>query len=771
MLRQLLTIFILIFATNLYHGQSDISIGQWKSHLSQQSGKLVTQSDSEVYYATEQSLIIIDKTDLSFRLLSTVEGLNDVGISNIEYDSFNDQLIIAYNNTNIDIIRNDLVINIPDVKNNNNIVGDKTITAIHVENESSAFLATSFGVVEFNPNDFEFGSTIITDLRVNDLVTNDNKIFAATEDGIYMVDKEVSINIADFSQWSLLGSSNGLPTIYSCDELGVAHNAVYALVDDLLFKSDNDFFSSIYTFQNAEEGVFLSNDDLSNLLLGIRVSTFNSKVLILDASDSITEGSASCTNILLDVVMDQDNQLWYGDDFNDLRRSINDDCLRIKIPSPLSNDATDIAILDNVAYVASGGVTDAFGPLASRQGFYFLEEGSWNNRNQDNVDIIRDSSVLNIFRTISHPRQNKVYFGSFFAGLLEYDIDEDQYSLYNKNNSSLQGTVNDEASTRISGFAFDQEENLWMSNYGAPRPLNVMTSDGEWFSFAINANTQIADMVVDNNGFIWMLVTGNSGGVLVYDTKGTIDDDSDDEQRFFGAGSTLTTTLVRSIALDNNNDVWVGTAEGPVIFDCGASSLDASLGCNGTKIKVLQDSIAAFLLETEDILAIEVDGANRKWLGTTTGIYVQSADGEEQVFRFTVDNSPLISNTINALTFNDSTGEVFIATGAGIQSYRSDATSARPVHSNNVYAFPNPVRPDYSGPIAIKGLAQDARVKITDVNGKLVRETTAIGGQAIWDGSDYTGQQAKTGVYLVFSSSVDNFSTSDSFVTKIMIIR
>jgi hypothetical protein len=174
-------------------------------------------------------------------------------------------------------------------------------------------------------------------------------------------------------------------------------------------------------------------------------------------------------------------------------------------------------------------------------------------------------------------------------------------------------------------------------------------------------------------------------------------------------------------------------------------------------------------LSSQTINTIMIDGANRKWFGTSAGIFVQSEDGDEDVLRLTTDNSPLYSNNITALAFNGNTGEVFIGTDRGLLSYKSDATIGTDLHDeNNILAYPNPVRPDHEGPIAIRGLVENANVKITDIHGMLMYETTANGGQAVWNGRDYNGRKASTGVYLVFSSRRDG---TDAIVTKILFVN
>jgi hypothetical protein len=189
---------------------------------------------------------------------------------------------------------------------------------------------------------------------------------------------------------------------------------------------------------------------------------------------------------------------------------------------------------------------------------------------------------------------------------------------------------------------------------------------------------------------------------------------------------------------------------------------------------VERDGNTAYLLETENVQAIAVDGANRKWVGTSNGLFLLSPDGEDELAYFTTSNSPLFDNEIQSLTIDQQTGEVFIGTAKGILSYQSDAVEGKQFHSSNILVYPNPVRPEYQGPIAIKGLARDAVVKITDINGKMVYETNAQGGQAIWDGRDYNGRRAKTGIYLVFSSSNPfniGFGNPDSAVAKILFVN
>jgi FlgD Ig-like domain len=195
------------------------------------------------------------------------------------------------------------------------------------------------------------------------------------------------------------------------------------------------------------------------------------------------------------------------------------------------------------------------------------------------------------------------------------------------------------------------------------------------------------------------------------------------------------------------------------------------LDCKGSRRIVEVDGFNGYLLETEDVRAIAIDGANRKWFGTTNGIFVQNPNGDQQVTKYTSTNSPLFDNAINDIQINPRNGEVWIATEKGVQTLRTEAVNGTKINLPSAYAYPNPVRPEYQGLISIYGLARDANVKITDAAGNLVYEGKSLGGQAVWDGRDYTGKRAASGVYLIFATSSETFENPDAIVTKVVILN
>ena len=259
-------------------------------------------------------------------------------------------------------------------------------------------------------------------------------------------------------------------------------------------------------------------------------------------------------------------------------------------------------------------------------------------------------------------------------------------------------------------------------------------------------------------------------------TKGTLEDSSDDKHKFIKNftnqdGTILSHNGIYCITEDKNGAIWIGTGQGPIILNNPSNFFEDDFYC--TQIKVPRDdgtNLADFLLANDKINAIAVDGGNRKWIGTEmNGIYLLSPDGLETIHHFTAENSPLLSNNIQSIAIHPHTGEVFIGTSKGLVSYQSDATEPEDNFvEDNVYAYPNPVKPDYTGVITITGLVQDTDIKITNVSGKLIHEGTSVGGQFTWDGKNQQGKRVPSGVYFVLAANAEG---KEGIATKILFIR
>ncbi|MCB0662448.1 MAG: hypothetical protein KDC24_06895 [Saprospiraceae bacterium] len=784
-IKHLLVGLTLVFFSTALIAQSDQAIGDWKSYQPYTKGVFVTQSPTSIYYAADFSLIEINKEDNTVSRLSKTNGLSDVGISIVKYSEGAQTLIIAYANGNIDLIKDGQTITLPFIKQGN-ILGDREIYNINVVAPDRVFISTGFGVLELNPVSETFTNDIRTGIAVYSVARHDGYLYAATEEGIYRVADSPGVNLQDFvTNWSLMGMNEGFPGDYSSKTLEVFKDDLYLNINDSLFTYRNGELNQIY-FNNAFSPTYFSANE-NYLLAGMDCRACLDRILVFDENSQLVNTlSGDCIVTTTFAIIDEAGAVWLADLEKEFRKFDNingDGCSKEIFDGPETGFAWELDYESGSLWVATGGWNNQFTYLYRSEGFLRYHENEWtsfNRRNRLEMNGMntdpnfRDDDIFDVVAIKGDPSQNRVYIGSWAEGFLDYDLDADDITIYNQSNSSLGGAVGDAQRTRIGGIDLDQNGNVWVSNYLAEEPLSVFNkSERSWKSFEFRdcGNfTQFLDLVVDGNGNKWMVVNDGGAGVMVFN-EGDLNDPNDDQCRLITQNnSNLPINDVNSLAVDLDGDVWVGTQDGVVIFQCGSQAFDAFI-CPGFLQIVNVGGDNEYLLKGENVQCIAVDGANRKWFGTTNGIFLQSPSGDELLASYNELNSPLFDNNVMDIAINQQTGEVFVATPAGIQSFRTDATAGGALNSTNVKVFPNPVRPDYDGPIAISGLARDANVKITDISGKLVYETDANGGEAIWDGKDYNGRKVETGVYLVFSTTSRLLDNPDAVAAKILFVK
>ena len=342
---------------------------------------------------------------------------------------------------------------------------------------------------------------------------------------------------------------------------------------------------------------------------------------------------------------------------------------------------------------------------------------------------------------------------------------------YTDANSPLQTIIPGKPFVRICGLAMDKDKNLWITQTGVPGSIKVLKPNGSWIVNPLTINAPvIGDLIITRAGHKWIILPEGHGLFILDDNK-TPEASGDDRYKKMVVKDTENQIIsfVYSIAEDLDGNIWIGTDQGPLIYYNPERVFNEDLRANRIKIPRNDGSgFSDYLLKSETVCSIAVDGANRKWLGTSgSGAYNVSPDGTTQIKNFNEQNSPILSDSIISIAVDNKTGDVWFGTSKGLQSYRGNATTGGEKFTN-VYAFPNPVREDFTGNVTITGLMRDTQINITDISGNLVYETISDGGQATWDLKTYNGKHVATGVYLIFCASSDG---SEAFVTKILVIR
>lgn len=775
MIKAFLRTFLLLCVPHFLTAQNDLKIGEWRTHLPYRNGLSVTQTDNDVYWATGLSVLKMNKTDFTIEKLDKLNTLTDVGAKLVRYSRATKTLLVGYENNNIDLIRTEggKNLNLPDIKNNSSILGDKTIYDASFVNDT-AFLACGFGISKLDMRRGEFIFTTFTKLKTYSIVVFEGKIWAATEGGIYNVPNDPKLNLADFKVWTKLDATSGFPLEYTAKVLAVYDNKLYFDVNDTLSVLQNNRPLSI-KYETGYKIQFLTAES-QNLLIGFwnNNAAGNGKTVVYNKNGVFKNVGVSCVNRPLGAVEDATGRIYFADLFNGYRflnKATDANCNVVEFDSPYSSGSSDIAVTDTSAWVAFGGL-NGINPRDNGEGFASLTNGKWQNYNALYTQILNDSIISRDFHTVEiNTKTGKVYAGSVQNGLVEL-VGNKVNKIYNSSNSAIQNATADPFRRRVTGLAFDKTGNLWVSNNLADRPVIVLKADGKWAKLGSVPASNIFQVVVDGSNIKWFIVGGSQSGILLYDEGKTIDDITDDKTRLLDNSNLprdLQSASINYLATDLNGEVWVGTSSGVCVFRCGSDPFKNN--CVASLIVNSLGNINEYLLREKNVNVIAIDGANRKWFGTSSGLFVTSADGKTELLKFNTENSPLPSNNIKAIGIRPN-GEVFIGTDKGLVSFRSDATEGAEYNvETKILAFPNPVRPDYDGPIAIKGFARDSDVKIADVNGNIVFETRALGGQAIWEGKDFNGNRVSTGVYLVLATNTKNLDAPDAVVTKILFVK
>jgi len=777
-----------IWGLHYQAGSQGLPIGQWRDHLPYKQAIGVANVGERIYCATPYSMFYFDKSDNSVNRLNKINGLSDFGISTITYNEENDVLFIAYSNANVDLIKNNIIINMPEIKRSN-ILGQKTINNVFFIS-NYAYISCGFGIVVMDVEKEEIKDTYYigpdgSQIEVWDFTANDTSFFAGTEEGIYYADR-FNQNLANFNNWKKMATPH--------EGHEVKHLAYFSgkLIANINFQQN--YIDTLYLYDGTEWSKFEPSYLIS--------STFNLDIcgdyLFISAlyRGLIYDGAL---NLLYDIsalpdhnnpggylgvkpnaaCIDRENFVWVADRENGLVK-ISEWNIAAESIIPQGPPTIDVFFMTNAGtdiWVAPGGKNDVWGASYNSQGVFHFANENWNRYYSVNEPLMEG---LKDFITIaSNPFDpDNVFTGCFrnHSGIVEFNNNEIA-GVYDDTNSSIQRwpAAN---SIAITGLDFDSYGNLWVANSGAPEIISVKTMNNEWKAFNLGSQysqIDIGNLMVDSYNQKWILkrkTIENSTFIIVFNDNNTLDLPDDDQVKGLtaspGSGNIYGNKLF-CLTEDQDGEIWIGSDDGVfVIYNPGNIFNGGNFDAQRIIIPRNDGSgLGDILLENEFVKCIAVDGDNNKWIGTDgAGVFCISEDGLNEIYHFTEENSPLFSNLISSIAINDN-GEVFIGTSKGIVSFR--ANSAPPNESfTDVYAYPNPVKQDYSGTIGIKGLIKDANVKITDISGNLVYETRSLGGQAVWNGKTLDGRKVETGVYLVFITNDDG---SKTIVTKILFIK
>ena len=758
--------------------QDGVGIGKWRTHMPYQNVIDVELLGPKVYAATPYELFSYDKDDGAIHVLNKINGLSDIGISRIRCNEALGLLVVAYSNANIDLIdREGEIYNMSEIKDKN-ILGNKTINDV-VFDGKLAYMACGFGIVVFDLERQEVKDTYYIGengnaVNVTDIAFYGGRIYASTDNGLYYAPAD-GANLSNFASWSF--DTSMIHPRLNYNEMVTFGGKLLVNYTDGTFDSDTLFVFDGNRWDYFDKSLKSNKHELR--VVGDKLLMTNYyNVTVYDEAFHLENTIYQCGGTLYPntSVLDADGIYWIGD----LRRGMikakdSWNYEEIRPNGPYSKNVFELSSCGKHVWIATGGHNSDWSKKYARDGVCHFDGNWWNNLNRTTDALINEQNINDFICCATDPFDTTVtYVGTWGYGVMKFK--NDQYvERFDNTNSPLDFWTADPTWINVSGLAFDSKGNLWVANTGANNLLCVMDRSGHWYSYNLGGTNSAIDlsvMVIDQNDYKWILRrAGSDDKIIVFNDNGTLDNTQDDQVVSLrckeGQGG-ISGTAVNCLAVDRNGSVWVGTDSGPCYFSdtkriFNSNQYDASVVLvprnDGT------DQVDALFNEIK-VLSIAIDGNNNKWFGLESGVYEMSPDCKTQLQYFTTENSPLLDNSVNTMAIN-ADGEVFFGTDQGVISYRGWATPGGSTNTD-VVVYPNPVRPGYQGYVGIKGLVEDALVRITTVDGAFVTQLFAEGGQAVWDCTTVDGQKVLPGIYLVFVSTT---AGTEKFATKILVMN
>ena len=746
------------------------AIGEWTYYLSYHDATHCIPVGKSIYALYAGNLLVYDTEDGAVTTPTKLNGLSEKQIVLMQDCQVAQKVILVYNNGNIDLLHRDGTIeNMPQYKNK--YAGSSLNDLSVVGND--AFLATSEGIVHINVKQAEFTGFYTLKTPIYSATMSGNMLYAATDAGVYHCD--ITENPLDVATWDIYNTT-------------VARQLI-AMGDHLYLNT-------------AKKGVYLlsaSNPTPQQLIKTAQTSYFaDSKGIIFYNKTSYTPiNSQAPTSVASTVTLPSstnaicrttDGTLWMAQGFDGLNAyKATDSGLQATTTSIGSfGPKRDLCYFLRYAgerLLVAGGRLDPFDLIHYPGTAMYYDKGAWTIFEEEGIAEHSGGKYQDLTCIIQHPDDPTQHtLTSARVGLFHFK--DGKYAGYHSldNSPLVSAAANSKNYVRTDGLQYDHEGNLWMVNNQVDSVIVIRMKDGSWrklFYAPLEQAPTLATTLFDRKGRFWICsrrtVNYHNGGLMGIDYAGTIDTQDDDYSYYRSHitnqdGTSYKFEGVQTIAEDHDGRIWVGTDIGLFVIDDPDDWFNDDFRI--TQVKVPRNdgtNLADYLLYGMPIISITVDGANRKWIGTSgNGVYLVSASGQEILHHFTSENSPLLSNNVTSIAIHPRTGEVMMGTDGGLVSYQSDATSpSETLSEGTIQIFPNPVRPEYHGNVTITGLTTDADIKIVTSGGQLVATGTSMGGTWQWDGRNFSGGYAGSGIYYVLIATADGNTTVAGMLTVI----
>ncbi|NND88797.1 MAG: ABC transporter substrate-binding protein, partial [Flavobacteriaceae bacterium] len=709
---------------------------EWTGHFSYASVKKITQGNDKIYAASENAVFSYDLTTQELETTSTIQGLSGEVISAIYYSETYALLVIGYENGLIEVVidGDEDIVSVVDILEKQTISPDRKNINHFYEYEGILYISAGFGISEYDLQALEFGDSFIigdngTQIEITQTTVQDIYIYASSVEGGIRRALVASEDLIDFEEWTAIAENNyrGIQSVGDRVYAATNNNVVYEV-------DSNGIIATVTTY-NIPIHDFIAKDDILTITTENSVDSYAQDFQLINSVNGLMEFdyTAQSAYTFNETVYIGTTRLgMLAVPFN------NTEALQIIPNGPLFNRGSTIDTSPGQLWMAYGEITVSFNPSPfTQRGISNLREGEWTNiPYEELIAYFGGREATDIVNVSINPEDpEEVYMTSFQQGLIRIQ-DQTPTNLFDETNSPLEQIIltgGADAGIRLYGSNFDNQGNFWTVQSRTNDALIKISPGGQFditdISNIIDGSSELAlsEIAVGNQGFVFFGAV--QSGLVGYDPNGDQFELIGEEE---GNGN-LPNNSIRALEFDNQGRLWIGTLQGlRVLFNVGGFFEE---GANNDAQAIIfeEDGVGQELLFLQSITDIETDGSNNKWISTaTSGIFYVSSNGQETIRRFTKENSPLPSNNVQDIAIDGFTGTVYFATINGLVAFKGTSTAPQD-DLENVYAFPNPVRPGFEGNVIIDGLTANANVKITDIEGNLVYEETSEGGSIQWD--------------------------------------
>ena len=710
---------------------------------------VATTTDASVIVGSQGGAYRLDPATEEVVEWRSGTGLIRLQVSGVGVDPTTEDIYIGSNDGSISILRKGgWWTYLTDIARSDRV--DRTIRRFVFDGDR-VFVLTSFGVVVVNPADSTVRETwtsfggFPTGTAVNDIAIVGDSIAIATPLGVAIAVAD-GRNLADPSQWRtysteamcgaealsmisdgamlLVGTSNGV-----CRYEAGAFTRFGGWGGRVIIRSNG-----AWKIVAVDRDVFLGTDILSLQSIG-------------NAGQTIT-----------DVAVDDEGNGVIGLERGGIVLVSGGGLVPYLPNGPASNNFDDLTFgFDGSLWAATGG-----------DGITRLVDDDWFNYNTTTTPGLTTNSSINI--NVAH--DGRIWSASFGDGYFVLSPDADDPSIvtvdhYDERNSPLRGTIDNAEYVIGRDLKYDEEGVDWFLNWdntSGIRGAVLLAYDGDgaggqFYSFPASTRfpgftRTYTRLAIDFDGTKWLAAESQQG--LLYFVEG----ETLDQAGTWGVVTTangLISNQQTALLVDPDGELWIGTTSGATILvNPFTTSREGAANAIFREVVGVQD---AFIRD------IAVDALNRKWVGTEEGIFLLSSDGTELLATYTTENSPLVDNRIRSIVIDQAAGDVYIGTPNGLNRISTEAVASQ--QTDLITAYPQPFIVPSTESLTLRGLPARSSVKILTVDGRLVREIDAPGGDiGFWDGTDQNGEPVPTGIYILAASSDEGDA-----IGKIAVVR